>query len=154
MKILVLGYTQSGKSTAAEILADYLHSKYLNTSDQLVLELAQKLGITTQHILENKEQYRQQLFTYGRAKQATDPLWPQSVQIKSADILTGLRSPDEIRAARDAKLYNMIVWINRPGIYAGPTDKLDSSYADVIINNDGTIDDLRSQLLEQVKLLQ
>jgi dephospho-CoA kinase len=147
MKICVLGYTESGKSTAAKLLADYLGTRYADSSDQLIEELANSLGIAPDHIRQNKASYREQLFTFGRARQKKDPLWPQSVQLRFADIITGLRNPNELEAARKHKLYDIIIWIGRPGVVAGPTDKLQPSDADVVINNDGTVDDLRIKLL-------
>ena len=85
MKLLVLGYSKAGKSIAASILAEVLGTKYLNTSDQLVKELAIELRISEEHILANKDQYRMQLFKLGRARQETDPLWPQTIQLQEAD---------------------------------------------------------------------
>ena len=146
-KILILGYTSSGKSLAAEILAQALDADYLNTSDQLIIELAESIGVSTIHILENKDMYRMRLFKFGRAKQEQNPLWPQDIQITKADILTGLRSPDEVTAARKHNLYDKIIWIDREGYGAGATDKLTPEHADVVIKNDEGIEDLRAKLL-------
>ena len=139
MKLLVLGYSQSGKSLAAEILANALNANYLNTSDQLIIELAESIDVTTEHILENKDMYRMRLFEFGRAKQKQNPLWPQDIQITRADILTGLRSPDEVVAAREHNLYDKIIWIDREGYGAGATDKLTSEHADVTIKMTGRL---------------
>jgi len=147
MKLLVLGYSKAGKSTAAAILAEVLNTKYLNTSDQLVKELAIELGVSEEHILVNKDQYRMQLFKLGRARQETDPLWPQTIQLQEADILTGLRSPDEVVAARENNLYDSIIWVSRDGYVANDTDRLTPEHADVEINNDGDIADLKVKLL-------
>ena len=146
-KILIIGYSGSGKTTAAEILAEILNTKCLNTSDQLIKELAEILNISVNEILENKSQYRMKLFDYGRSKQAIYPLWPQVVQVQEADILTGLRSPDEVAAARENELYDIIIWIDRPGCKANKTDKLTPDHADTIVKNDGRIEDLRGKLV-------
>jgi hypothetical protein len=146
MKLLVLGYSGTGKSLAAEILAQALNTDYLNTSDQLVIELAESIDVSTSHILENKDLYRMRLFKFGRAKQEQNPLWPQDVQITKADILTGLRSPDEVVAARKHNLYDKIIWIDRKDYGPGVTDKLTPEHADVIIKNDGGIEDLKEKL--------
>jgi len=154
MKLLVLGYSQAGKSTAAAILAEVLHTKYLNTSDQLMKELSVELGISEECILANKSHYRMQLFKLGRSRQETDPLWPQPLQLQEADILTGLRSPDEVAAAREHNLYDSIIWVSRDGYVAGDTDKLSPDCADIEIKNDGDIADLRLKLLVLIKQLQ
>jgi len=147
VKLLILGYTESGKTTAAEILADALHTTYLNTSDQLIKEFAEQSGIPQATIIENKQQYRDQLFALGMARQESDPLWPQDVQLRTADILTGARNPNEIQAARSHNLYDLIIWIDRPGYTAGNTDKLTPADADCVIINDGSIEELREKLL-------
>ena len=74
--------------------------------------------------------------------------WPQDELLKSSDIITGLRNPDEVKAARDRNFYGVgaIVWVSRPGYEAGPTDKLSPDCADTVIVNDGTIADLREKL--------
>ena len=151
MKLLILGYTLSGKSTTAAILAEILNTKYADTSAKLIEEFAASRGLTINYIRENKNQFRADLFAFGRARQAIDPLWPQDVQINDFDILTGLRNPNEIEAARTANLYNPIIWIDRPGVTAGPTDKLCPSDADVIVHNNGAISDLRSKLEQLVR---
>lgn len=151
MKILVLGYTGSGKTTAAEILAELLNTRSLNTSDQLIEDFAVSIGTTPKFILEHKPEYREQLFKFGRAKQAIDPLYPQVQQLAVASILTGLRNPNEIEAAREHRLYDMIIWVNRPEIEAGVTDKLNPNHADLIIENNGSIEELREQLKQLLR---
>ena len=149
-RLLILGFSQAGKSTAAAILAELLNTKYADTSSKLIEEFAAANWLSTAEILENKDKYRMDLFKFGRAKQAVDPLWPQNVQIKDADILTGLRNPNEIQAARAIHLYDMIIWIERPGVICNATDKLSPVDADVVIQNDGTIADLRAKLVQLV----
>jgi hypothetical protein len=112
-----------------------------------VKELAIELRISEEHILANKDQYRMQLFKLGRARQETDPLWPQTIQLQEADILTGLRSPDEVAAAREHDLYDSIIWISREGYVANDTDRLTPDCADAEIKNDGDIADLKLKLL-------
>jgi energy-coupling factor transporter ATP-binding protein EcfA2 len=147
MKILVLGYTGSGKTTAAEILAAILDTSYCNTSDKLIDDFAISIGLPSNVIANNKDKYRNQLLEFGRAKQKIDPLWPQAQQLEHSDILTGLRNKNEIEAAKKHKLYDLIIWVSRPGYTIGSTDKLSPSDADVVINNDGDITALKEKLL-------
>jgi len=154
MKLCILGHSESGKTTAAEILAELLDTKCLNTSDQLIIELAAAIGVPADKIARNKKQYRTQLFDYGRSKQSKHPSWPQDIQILEADILTGLRSPDEVKAARECCLYDLIIWIDRPGCEANETDRLTPDHADLTIKNDGSIEDLRARLTTLLSQLQ
>jgi len=153
MNIMVLGYTEAGKSTAAEILAKMLNLKYANTSDRLIEDFAAQTDNDPDFVMQNKSKFRSQLFTYGRGRQAFDPLYPQSQQLKHANILTGLRNPNEIEAARGADMYDCIIWILRDGYDRGPTDKLSPDDADVTIENNGTISELKEKLSQLLSTL-
>ena len=146
MKIMVLGYSETGKTTVAQMLGEMLGLAYANTSDQLIVEFAVKHGLSVDEVMAHKANHREALFSFGRARQREDPLWPQNVQLETNSILTGLRNPNEIEAARADNLYNIIIWVNRPGYNPNVTDKLDSSFADVVIENDGSIAELRAKL--------
>ena len=148
MKVLILGYSRAGKSTAAEILAELMEATYANSSDPLISGVAKELGVSVDHILANKDSYRDKLFAYGRAKQVANAGWPQDELLENNDIITGLRNPDEVKAARDRGFYGRgaIIWISRPGYGAGLTDKLSPDCADTIIINDGTIEELEEKL--------
>ena len=150
---MVLGYTEAGKTTAAEILANHLNHSYANTSDRLIEDFAAHTGYDVDLIFKNKPRWRYQLWAYGRGRQVLDPLYPQSEQLKRFDILTGLRNHNEIEAAREAKLYDMILWIIRDGCQRHGTDKLSPADADFIIDNNGTKDELADKLLSLVESL-
>lgn len=150
MKALIIGYKESGKTTAARILADILDTSYANTSDIIITEFANDCGLDEEYVHTHKDTFRDELWSYGRVRQEKDPLWPQSI-IEHVDILTGVRNLDELDAARNAKLYDIVIWIDRPGFGASSTDKLSSSDADVILKNDGSFVDLRLKLRQLVK---
>ena len=146
MKIMVLGYSETGKTTAAEMLGEMLGLGYANTSDQLIKEFAEESGLSQEEVLRDKKSYRKRLFDFGRAKQIANPLWPQDVQLKYASILTGLRNPNEVAAAKSNGLYDMIIWVDRPGFGPNETDKLGPEDADVVVVNDGSISALAAKL--------
>lgn len=145
MKIAVIGYTGSGKSTAASMLAEIMEVGAADTSAYLIRDYAKYAGISPQHILSNKHKYRDDLFKYARSIQLNDPLYLIKQALSDASIITGIRNPDEIRASRN--LFDYIIWIDNPGINAGSTDKLDESYADITVHNIGSTEDLYNILL-------
>ena len=146
VKILVLGYTGSGKSTASNMIADLLGGVAANTSDKLIHDFSEEHEILFEELVVNKPKYRQQIYEYGRKRQAEDPLYPQKYQLETCCVLNGLRNPVEIIAAVENKLYDLIIWIDRRGCKAGPTDHIPKCWADVTIENSGSLDSLRSKL--------
>lgn len=154
MKILILGNSQAGKTTSASILGEYLGCSYADTSEFIIRDFADHIGISPDEIKSSKDAYRKRLFKFGRERQAIDPLWPQEIQLKHCCILTGLRNKNEIEAARDHNLYDLIIWIERPGYGPNDTDTLTYYDADIIVHNDGTIDRLKDKLIELIKRFQ
>jgi hypothetical protein len=145
MKVLVLGYSKSGKSTAAEAVAKLIGSPPpVNTSDYLIRDFSESKGVKPEEILKNKDQYRQELYIYGKSRQATDPAYPVTEALKDSKVVTGIRPKVQLKAVR--QLFDLTIWIDRPGISKGATDELGPEDADVVIANDGTFDDLRINL--------
>ncbi len=103
-------------------------------------------------VIANKDQHRERIFKYARSKQKSDPLWPQQMQLRTCSILTGLRNIDEISAANKYELYDMVIWIDRPGISKDKTDAIDEQmvrkyYGNlIVILNDSTKESLKLKL--------
>ncbi len=152
MKLLILGYSGSGKTTAAQALAEILGCGYANTSDRLIEDYATEHGLDVQSVKLNKAKLRNELFDFGRAKQAKDALYPQSEQLKRYSILTGLRNPNEIEAAREHSLYDLIIWIKNDRCSKDATDRLIEDDADVIVPNNGSIEELKQRLHRLIRL--
>ena len=152
MRILVIGYTGSGKSTAAE----QLDPNSANTSDILCELLADKLQIDKQLIKENKSKYRIELWELGRSLQHNDPLALVKLCLEKSNVVTGVRNKDEINAIKNTDhadggpLFNLIIWISRYGCEAGLTDYLTPEDADVIVLNNSTIQELKLSLLRLI----
>lgn len=144
MKIVVLGYTESGKTTVADMIAETRGVSYINTSDVLIDDFAAHKGIDGDEIRRDKDRWREDLFNFGRSRQASDPLYLIREPLKDADIITGLRNPNELDAAKKAKLVDLIIWVDRPGCNAGTTDKLNRDDADIVINNNAGLEELHN----------
>lgn len=151
MKVLVLGYKRSGKSLAAEYIADLLKSnRPINTSDILIQDLSRELNIEPNEILNNKEEYRTKLFNLGRQKQSENVMYPIDIALTKTDVITGVRPRDSFEAAKGH--FDKVLWINREGTEKGPTDQLEPSDADIIIDNNGNKEDLKNKLEEVFKV--
>lgn len=144
MKILVIGYSESGKSTAAELLAKLLHTTSCNLSDYIIEDYAKENNLDTQTIKNSKAALRKQLYEFGRSKQAIDSRYPATAAIKHHDIITGTRNPDELLATRN--LFDVVIWIDRATVTKNSTDKLLPEHADVRVDNNGSLKELESRL--------
>lgn len=143
MKIIIIGYTGSGKTTVASAIAKLWGTTAINTSDYLINDYAQATGIDINKILSNKDKFRYELYQYGRARQDDNPLYLIEEPAKISDVITGLRNIDEIIAARKTGLFDLVIWVHMDDCKRGNTDNLEPHHADIIINNNGTLSDLK-----------
>ena len=173
MRVLIIGNRGSGKTTAGDLIA-YWPSSYrlrsVSTSDVLIIKYANHASIPASMIIRNKDQYREQLWSYGRTLQEKDPgclvkealiqsaMQDQPLPFDESDVaqrlngpgitvVTGVRNPDEMEVCRRLRMFNVIVWLQRDDADRGPTDLLDATYADVNVANNGTLEQLRESLL-------
>lgn len=159
MKVLVLGYSKSGKTAAAEIIAKIIKSPPpRNCSDFIIEDFAvestksstgtlspMKALKLAKEISANKDPYRQDLFKYGLKRQAEDPAYPVSEAVQHTDVVTGVRTIENLNASR--KFFDVILWIDRDGVNKNSTDNLGPENADKIIENNGTFKDLEVALI-------
>ena len=144
-RYLIIGFSGSGKTTAADTLASMTGGTVANESDYIILDYAQSANLDPEYVKAHKPVLRQDLYDFARKKQAEDPTYPVKLtQRHGANIVTGTRNPDELVAKRH--MYDLIIWIERSGCPPGPTDKLAAEDADIIVLNNGTIEDLREAL--------
>ena len=148
LKVLIIGLTNSGKTLAANLLAGYMNCQISNDSDIIIRDFARSLNLDPDYVKTIKKEIRQELFNFARVKQKEDPSWPAVEQLQFANIITGTRNPDEIRAKRH--LFDLIIWVNRKICKRNITDKLTEKHADVVVDNNGTIMQLRNNLISVV----
>lgn len=68
------------------------------------------------------------------------------------DFLVGIRQEREFRSARDV-LINFSIWVSRPGTLIDPTQEYDSDLCDLVIFNNGTLNDLDDEALRVAHIL-
>lgn len=153
MRIAICGYAQHGKTTAGEMLAKMTGGRMGNVSDVLIEMYSDTLYTPVDTILANKHIYRDMLFVFGRGVESVDPAYFfKELAKRSANIVCGVRTKDELKAAREANLFDLYLWITRIG-YPKSTD-LDISPADCdaeIRVKDGDLQDMERQLTEILK---
>jgi dephospho-CoA kinase len=144
--ILVLGYSESGKTTAAEIVAQLTGSPPpINCSDIIIRDFAAENGLEPSEVLANKSTYRQQLFAFGKAIQDKDPAYPVPEAYKTTRVVTGVRTVKSLGSVRN--YVDLIIWIDRDAAKQNTTDELGPEHADVVVDNNGSLDDLKIKLI-------
>ncbi len=145
MKVLVIGLTESGKTLVANEIARILKSDVTNISDILIEEYAARHpALSADHIRTHKLQYRSELWLLGREFQYKDPGYMARKAVGRSDIVTGVRDPKELESVRG--LFDVIIWVDRAVAKRGVGDLLMAKDADVVIDNNGSIEDAYKQI--------
>ena len=146
MKILFVGRSECGKTLAGEYAATLLKTKCTNISDLLVAEFAEKMGVSPDVIMKNKEEYRKPLWELGRSYQESSPASLALKALEAGDVVTGVRNKDEFEACRG--LFDKVVWVSRFSAQAKIGDVLTPEDADVILDNNGSKNDLYMAVMD------
>lgn len=83
------------------------------------------------------------------------------IELVSADIIreslaqgelcVGIRDVVELKAARAEKLFTHVLWIERPGVPPDPTVTYAKDDCDLVLQNDGSLDDFHRKLDDWVR---
>lgn len=150
LKIAVIGYARHGKDTVAEILSEQFGYKF-NSSSRFANELCvypvlkEKYGYKTpDECYEDRVNHRAEWHQLIADYCAVDKSCLTREILEVNDIYVGIRCDKEFEASK--KLFDLIIWVEateRIGeIEPYESMKLNKSHADIIIDNNGTEDDL------------
>lgn len=146
MNVLVLGYSKSGKTTAAEMVAEMIGSNPpKNCSDYIIEDFCDTNDLDPNFVKENKDEFRKRLLEFGISKQNINPAYPVDKALTETDVVTGVRTPENLKASRP--MFDIVLWIDRENVPKGKTDKISKDDADVVIDNNGSFDQLRINLM-------
>lgn len=152
--ILVMGRPKAGKSTASQIIAEQQRLNWADTSDTIYKVLAARRGVTVEYLKSlPKEQIRPDLIALGNSlceQSALALAWPLIEE--GNQIVCGIRRRSEelnplLRHLALLGVHTFKIWIdnpNAPKVEDNTTVTADD--CDTIIDNSGTIDDLRLKL--------
>lgn len=154
MKILVVGPGRSGKDEACKYLAENTGLRFEGTTSLFLAEfVAEKKGCSFEEAYENRHNERQLWFDTGNEIRASDPLKLVRRALLKSDITGGIRDIAEIEACKKNNVFDLIIWIDRPGVQEDPTLKFGSEWADIVIQNSGTIEDFFDKLEKLSKII-
>lgn len=139
--VLITGWGRSGKDEAGAFLHCHCNVPYCSSTSWAALPLmATYLKLPQQLAWETRHENRQLWKDVCDQFRAGDPL----VLIRRAlrlpgRVVTGIRDKSEIQAAVECKIFDRILWVDRPGTPVDPTVTFGPEYATDIVKNDGTL---------------
>lgn len=146
-KILFVGDGRAGKDEAAIFLGRITQLRYAGSFSWAGLpHMARVLGVHPCQAWEerhkNRELWKQELDFI----RTTDQCFLARLVVQSGDIATGLRDIKEINAVKAERLFDRIVWIDRPGNPKDPTVTFTAADCHETIVNDGTPEQYHDKL--------
>ena len=152
-RLLIIGHALHGKSIFSEILSKNFDLKYEDSSYAaakifLFDKLKEKYGYKTfDECYLDRRNHRKEWHDEISAFNDPDKAKLAKKIMENNDIYVGMRSGDEINACKEQGLFDVILWVYRPGIALEPEDSFNIGigHADWVVFNDGEIEDLHQK---------
>lgn len=155
-KFLVISHKRWGKDTFAEILYKNFGFKY-KSSSQAASEiflydlLKEKYNYKTPvECFEDRFNHRPEWFQAIREYNKDDKARLAKEILKNSSSYIGMRDKEEIEECNRQKLFDLIIWIDaseRLPEEDSNSFNIDKSYADIIIDNNGTYDEFKKRVI-------
>ncbi len=150
LKILIIGHARHGKDALAEAFPTR-HGYNFSSSSMAAAKLfiydllKGKYGYETfeqcyEDRLNNREEWFQLISQYNREDKAR----LAKEILRDNEIYVGMRNREEIYVCQVQKLFDLIIWVERPGVQLEDPSSfnIDKSLATICVVNDGTLEDL------------
>jgi hypothetical protein len=160
-KIMLMGYGRHGKDTAADILRDHYELK-IASSSYFVAEKA--VYPTLKNIYsyadleacyQDRHNHRKEWFDLINKYNRPDLSRMSREIFAENDVYVGLRNHEEYFAAKDAKAFDFSIWIDARERLKSIEDisscTVSPHMADIIIDNNGSIQDLHYNIYQVMK---
>lgn len=162
-KLLVLGNMRHGKDTFAEILRDKQGLTFLSSSQAaadifIYDELKDKYGYSTpEECFEDRVNHRAEWFDLITEYNRVDRTRLAKSILEINDCYVGMRNKAEVIGCIEQGLFDAIIWVDAserlPAEDKSSFD-IDKSYADFIVENNGTLEEFTNKVLKIGKMLQ
>lgn len=158
MKLLVIGKARHGKDTFAEILAENFEFSFSSSSMAaakifLFDVLKQKYGYKTlQECYDDRLNKRDEWFDLITAYNIPDRNRLTREILKEHTCYAGMRNLEEFKHSKD--LFDLVVYVDATE-RVGSEDssmQIDKKYADIVIENNGTLEEFEHKILRFGKL--
>lgn len=161
-KLLILGHKRHGKDTLAEMLRDKFGLKFISSSQAaadifIYDELKEKYGYkTSEECFEDRVNHRQEWYEMIRDYNEGDRARLAKGILENADCYVGMRDREEIDECMNQGLFELIIWVDaseRLELEDSSSFNIDKSCADVIIDNNGTLEQFEARVNRFGKIL-
>lgn len=153
LKLMILGYARHGKDTAAEILHEQLGLKFMSSSfaaaEKVMVPYFASKGVVYPDLATcyaDRVNHRSEWFDQIKAYNTPDLARLAREIYADNDIYVGIRNVEEFVAARDQKLFDYSIWVDRSK-HAPPEPKtsmtITPDMASRIVDNNGTLEQLK-----------
>lgn len=155
MRYVIFGHQRHGKDTVCEYLSErfgltYTASSWYACQVFLFSQLRDKYGYANpQECFDDRGNHRAEWYEAIRDYNAGDRTRMGREILDFHAIYCGIRDREEFEALRDAKLFNLAIWVDasdRKPPEDSSSMNLTRADADIIVDNNGTLDDLHFRL--------
>lgn len=159
--LLIIGYGRGGKDTAAEYLRDKHNYRFTSSSafacEKFICNsLKNVLGYASiEECYDDRHNYRDLWYNLISAYNSKDKCRIAKEMLNSGyNIYVGMRSYDELVAAKESKTFDLIIWVDgvaRTGYIEPATScTVSEDMADVVVENNGSLEEFYKRLDEIV----
>lgn len=155
-KLMIVGYGRHGKDTVCEYLQElgysFQSSSWTCAEEVLFPLLKDKYGYeTVEECYEDRHNHRDEWFQAIKEFNTPDLTRLARIIYDKHDVYCGVRNMDEYMAIKDAGLFDVSIWVDR-GDHLPAEDhrsmNIPEFYADHVLDNNGSLDDLYLNLRE------
>ena len=153
-RLLILGHARHGKDTVAEVISDLMGLKFISSSVFVGQECVwptwgKERYESFEAMFEDRVNYRSTWKNLILAYNTPDKARTARTMLERGyDMYVGMRSKEEFEVARG--LFDAVIWVDRSK-HCPPEDpnsmEMNHHMADVHIDNNGSLDDLKKQLV-------
>ena len=161
-KLLIISHKRWGKDTLAEILNENFGLKFKSSSQSaadifIYDELKDKYGYKTpEECFEDRMNHRPEWYRMICDYNKDDKAKLAKGILEHSDCYVGMRDREEIDLCVKQGLFDLIIWVEasqRLPEEDKDSFNIDKTYADIIIDNNGTLDDFKKRVIRLGKTL-
>lgn len=154
-KLLIIGYARHGKDTVCEILREKYDYKYVSSSvfcaKMFIYEkLSPLYGYKTiEECYEDRVNHRSEWYDLISNYCMDDPAILGKQIFSEHDIYCGLRNIREYDEMRKQNVFDLCLWVDRSDHLPPEPETsmtLNISHADIVVDNNGSLEDLNQQV--------